>query len=103
MLQAVPPEINLAACKLMHAAAPDSGRLTKPCSNGPKECKGKHTQHLHEHQEVASASVLMSCAAAWTCAAPAILHEEGQQGLLHSTHRREASLPRMPGERGDCE
>ena len=42
--------INFAACMLMHTAEPDSGRLTKPCSNGPKECEGQYTQHLHEHQ-----------------------------------------------------
>ena len=44
----MPLDKDLAACMLMHTAAPDSGRLTKPCSNGPKECEGHHTQYLHE-------------------------------------------------------
>ena len=49
MLQVVQP-IDFAACMLVHTAVPNSCRPTKPCSNGPKECKGNDTQNLHEHK-----------------------------------------------------
>ena len=63
VLQAATPGSAIANHMLVHTTVPDSGRLTKPGSDGPKECEGRHAQYLHGHRRwpQLAANVLRSC------------------------------------------